>query len=269
MLRKEKEKTVEEIFKLVENYPVIGIVDINKLPAAPLQKIKHDLNDKAIVKVSKRVLIKMALEKSSKDLKKLLEFDAIQPAIIVTKMNPFKLSKYLNKNKSPAPAKIGDIAQDDILISAGITDFPPGPAISSFKKVGLKTGVEAGKIKILQDKIICKAGEKITADMAQVFSMLKMKPMKIGLNIVAMWENGIIYDKSVLNINEEEYINKIKLASSYALNLSIEIGYPTKENIKLLIIKAFLNAKAIKSNVASSDETKATEKKVLKNATEK
>ncbi len=277
MFRKEKESTVEELTKLVNEYPVVGIVDINKLPAAPLQRIKNGLREKALIRVSKRSLIKMAFEKSSKDLKKLLDIDVIQPALILTKENPFKIVNHLNKNKSPAPAKAGDIAQDDIVVSAGVTDFPPGPAISSFKKVGLKTGVEAGKIKVLADKVICKKGEKITPDMAQIFSMLKMKPMKIGLNVAAMWEDGVVYEKSVLEIDESEYLDKLKLGFTHALNLSIEIGYPTKENIEILIVKAFLNAKelAIEAALPEKDVIEdilaraSSEAKILKDAAEK
>ncbi len=277
MFRKEKEKVVEEITKLVESYPVIGIVDIHKLPASPMQKIKEGLRGKAIVKVAKKTLMKMALEKSSKDLKGLLEKDAIQPALIFTNMNPFKLVKYLNKNKSPAPAKVGDIAQEDIVITAGVTEFPPGPAISAFKKVGLKTSVEGGKIKIVEDKVVCKAGEKITEDLAQIFSMLKMEPMKIGLNVIAIWENGTIYDKSILEVDEKEYLEKIKLASTHAFNLSVEVGYPTKDNIETLVLKAFLNAKSLAVEAALPEKDiiedilakAAAQAKVLKDATEK
>ncbi len=277
MFRKQKEEEVERIKNLVEKYPIIGIVDINKLPSYPMQKIKDGLRSKAIIKVAKKTLMRLALEKSSKDLKALLEKDAIQPALIFTEMNPFKLVKYLNKNKSSAPAKAGDIAQNDITVSAGVTEFPPGPAISAFKKVGLKTSVEGGKIKIVEDKVVCKAGERITEDLAQIFSMLKMEPMKIGLNVVAIWENGIVYDRPVLEINEEGYMNKLVTAATNAFNLSVEIAYPTKDNIETLVLKAFVNARglAIEAALPEKDVIEdilakaAAQAKALKDTTEK
>ncbi len=277
MLRKQKEEEVEKIKKLVEKYPIIGIVDIHKLPAYPMQKIKEGLRGKAIIKVSKKSLMKLALENSSKDVKKLLEKNVVQPALIFTEMNPFKLVKYLNENKSSAPAKVGDIAQDDITVTAGVTEFPPGPAISAFKKVGLKTSVEAGKIKIIEDKVVCKAGEKITDDLAQIFSMLKMEPMKIGLNVVAVWENGTIYDKSVLEIDEKEYMDKLMQAATSAFNLSVEIAYPTKDNIEMLILKAFMGAKSLALEAALPEKDMiedilrkaASQAKILKNVAEK
>lgn len=277
MFRKQKEEEVERIKNLVEKYPIIGIVDINKLPAYPMQKIKDGLRGKAIIKVAKKTLMRLALEKSSKDLKALLEKDAIQPALIFTEMNPFKLVKYLNENKSSAPAKVGDIAQNDITVSAGVTEFPPGPAISAFKKVGLKTSVEGGKIKIVEDKVVCKAGERITEDLAQIFSMLKMEPMKIGLNVVAIWENGTVYDRSVLEINEEEYMNKLMTAATNAFNLSVEIAYPTKDNIETLVLKAFVNARGLAIEAALPEKdviedilAKAVaQAKALKDTTEK
>ncbi len=216
---------------------------MHKLPARALQRIKKDLSEDALIKVAKKTLILFALEKTDK--KQLKEVVDIQPALILSKMNPFKLYNLIQKRKSPASAKVGDIAAKDIEVKAGPTDLMPGPAISTLQKVKIPAKVEGGKIAIMKDKVVCKEGEKITEDLAAALNLLKMEPMEIGLNIAAFFEGGMIYKENVLSINEDKLLSDILLAHQYAINLSIESGFLTKETASIMITKAFLNAKAV------------------------
>jgi len=69
--------------------------------------------------------------------------------------------------------------------------------------------------------------------------------MEIGLNIVALYEKGEIFRKSVLSIDEQEYIDNLTKASRWAFNLAMEAGILTKETSEIMIIKAFNDAKAL------------------------
>ncbi len=144
-----------------------------------------------------------------------------------------------------ANAKKGDVVKQDILISAGPTTLPPGPAISALSKVGLKASVQGGKIAIMSDKIILKAGETVTDDLANVFGMLKLEPMEIGLDLVAVWENGTIFGKDVLDVSTEDYIRDLENCVRKAVNLSVNTGYPTKNTINLMLTKAFSEARSL------------------------
>jgi len=62
---------------------------------------------------------------------------------------------------------------------------------------------------------------------------------------VAAWEDKVVFDSKQLHVDEEEYLNNIGLAFQEALNLSMEISYPTKDNIELLLQKAFQESKAL------------------------
>lgn len=246
--RKEKPKIVEELVKLIESYPVVGIIDIYMLPAKQMQKIKQDLKDQIKVRVAKKSLIARALDKvkeKREGIEKLIEKLEGQPALILSKINPFKLFKLLEKNKAPRAAKPGDKATKDIVIKAGPTDLQAGPAISALQKVGLKTKVEGGKIAILEDKVVCKEGEVITEEVASVLNMLKIEPLEVGLNLIAVWEDGIVYDKSILAIDEKEYELKVIEATTQMINFSLNVGYIVKETAELAIIKAWREMKAL------------------------
>ena len=244
MKKTEKPKAVEKLVREMKSYSVIGILNIHVMPAKPLQNIRQLLKGKAVIRVSKKNIIERALKELnvSEDFMKYVKKEV---AVLLTNENPFKLYKFLDDNKTPAPAKVGDIAPKDITIKKGSTGIPPGPAISTLQKIGLKTSVQDGKIAVLADKVVYKGGQEITGDIASVFSLLKMEPMEVGLNLVAILEQDVVYDKSILAIDQGEYLNKIKKAVQQAVNFSINIDYPTKMTIKLMLQKSFWEARSL------------------------
>lgn len=243
-----KKKIVSELAALCREYPIIGTVNMENMPAQQLQSMRFQLRDKVKLVMSKKRLMKIVLEQV-KDEKKGIEHLAKHlvgmPALIFTKESPFKLSKILMRNKSKAHAKAGQIAPNDILISKGATGFNPGPIIGEFGMVGIKTGVEGGKVVIKEDSIIVKKGEVINQKVAEILTRLNIKPMEIGLDLTAAYDEGLIYSKDVLAIDESFYLNMLQDAERKAFNLSFNIAYPTKENIGMLIGKAFRDAKAL------------------------
>ncbi|MEM7819546.1 MAG: 50S ribosomal protein L10 [Candidatus Aenigmatarchaeota archaeon] len=246
MLKRDKPNELAKLKEIISKYNVICILNMHKLPAKQLQKIKKMIADIAIIRMSKKSMIIKALnELERKNIKNLIEKISGEPALLLTNENPFKIFKILKENRMPASAKVGDIAKKDIVIQKGPTNLPPGPAISTLQKVGLKTSVQSGKIVILSDKVICKANEKITEDMVNVFSLLKIEPMELGLDLIAAYENGIIYDKNILDIDLDKYMNDMVKCIQNGINLSLNIGYPTKLTIKLMLQKAFVEAKSI------------------------
>lgn len=243
MLKNEKPKEVEELKRLMETYSITALLNMHKLPTRQLQKIKKQLGGKAVIRMSRKSLIIKALDAAQKDVLK--EKIVGEPSLILSNENPFKLFRVLKENRANAPAKSGDIAKIDIIISKGPTGLPPGPAISTLQKIGLKTTVQQGKIAVSQDKVAAKAGETINDDMVSVFNLLKMEPMEIGLDMVAALEKGIIYDKNVLDINPAECLQNMQLAVQHAINISLHTGYLIPETSVLAIQKAFAEARSL------------------------
>jgi large subunit ribosomal protein L10 len=241
--RKEKIEAVDNLSQLIKQYPVIGMLNLYKTPANALQKIKKELKGKAVIKIARKSTLLFALDKSGKG--NLKEFVADYPALMLANLDPFRLYLFLQKKKTPAAAKPGDMPTRDIEVKAGPTDLPPGPAISTLTKVGLPAKVEAGKIAIAKDKVILKAGEKVSLDLASALQLLKLQPMEIGLNVVVFEENGIVYKKEQLFIDEEKLKNDIQTAIQNAFNLAVNAEYPTKETIGFMLVKAQMQAKQL------------------------
>lgn len=255
MVKKEKVKQVEETLKLIEKYPVVGIINCEGTPSAVLQKIRGVLRDKALIKMFKKSTIKFAIEKSSKkNIKNLTDYLQGQPTLIFTDMDPFKLYKFLEKKKTPIFPREGDIPMKDVIIKAGPTNLSAGPAIGELQKFKIPVMVKEGKIHVREDTTVVKKGEKVNAELASLLKKLGIKCMEIGLNLVAAYEDGMIYTKDVLAVDESTYIFNLQKAYLDALSFSVEIAYPTKENIESLLRKGFINAKNLGLNVKLLDK---------------
>ena len=117
--------------------------------------------------------------------------------------------------------------------------------IGELGAVGIKASVEAGKIAIRQEATIVRAGEVIKSNVADILVKLGIKPMEIGLNLIASFENGAVFTKDILDIDDKFYINSLRLAVSDAINLSASIGYVTKDNVNLILSMAEREALAL------------------------
>src|SRR3989338_5804354 len=243
-----KKKTLNYLVKLIKEYPIVGAVNMENLPAQQLQAMRAQLRNKVVLAMTKRRLMKLALEKSKdekKGIEKLEESLKGMPALIFTKDSHFKLSKILQKNKSSAPARAGQTATRDIMVNKGSTGFAPGPIIAELGMVGIKTGVEGGKVSIRDDTIIVREGEQIKPKVAEILTRLGITPMEVGLDLMAAYEDGIIYSRDILSIDDKEYMQRLNNAVRNAFNLAFDIAYTTNENIPLLIGKAFNDSKAL------------------------
>jgi len=243
-----KKQVVKRLDDLFMHYDIVGAVNMENLPAAQLQQMRAQLRGKVELLMTKRRLMRVAIAEVKSKKKGIEELEPHlkgMPALIFTKENPFSLFKTLKKSKSSAPAKEGQIAPKDIEVKAGPTSFAPGPIIGELGSVGIKCGVEGGKVAIKQDSIVVKEGQVIKRKQAEILTRLGIEPMEVGLNITAVYERGVIYTKDILDIDENEFNRKLSTAAREAFNLSVFAAYPTKDNVELLIANAFNDAKAL------------------------
>jgi len=247
----QKARQVEEIKKLLSQYRVIGIASLEKVRAAQLQELKRKLEKEVVMKVFKNTLVKRAIDElDDPKLKKLEEYLTGPNIFLFTNMNPFKLSILLEKNKVRAVAKAGDKASFDVVVPAGNTGLSPGPVISQFSAVGIPTRIESGSVWVNKDTLVCRKGEVISLQLANILSKLGIKAVEIGLSLKVVYDDGYIITEEDLAIDLEEIKKNIQEAHSYAFNLSINAAIPMPENISLLLQKVHQEAYALAVNAA-------------------
>ncbi len=243
-----KIQAVDEIRKIFSSHPVIAIVGFRGVPSGQMQKIRRDFRGKALIKVVKNTLLEKAIDALGGDFEKLKEFVHDQTAIVATDMNPFKLYKMIEETKVPSPLKPGQVSPVDVVVEKGPTPFPPGPIIGELQAAGLPAAIEKGKIVIKETVTVVKAGEVVRPEVARALEKLDIKPIRLGLDVRAIYDNGVILTPDVLAIDEEAVKGQLVEAFQKALNLAVNAAYVTEETAEILIMKAFLDARNLAIN---------------------
>ena len=246
---KKKEKIVEDLDGQINKYNTIAIVSLNKVRAIQLQQLSQKFRNEVQMKVVKNNLIERAFQRNQKkNIEKMTEYLEGSNILLLTNTNPFKLAMLLKKNKTQMTAKAGDIAPNDIIIPAGNTGLPPGPAISELHDAGLKTKIDVGSVWIVKDTTIIKKGEVIQPKIASVLSKLGFKPFEVGLEAKAAYDHGLIFTLTQLQPNIEEVKQNLEEASKQAFNLALNSTYPTPLTIMFILQKAYINARSLAIN---------------------
>ena len=276
---------VEELTDAMTSSPVVGIVNIHGIPAKQLSKMRARLRGRVGLLVTKRTLIDMALDKAAESrpgIDGLKEAAEGQVGLVFTDVNPFKLFKMMERTKTASPAKGGEEAPNDIVIKAGDTAFKPGPVIREFQNVGIPAAIERGKVVIKKDAVLVKAGEPIPKDLASVLPRLDILPLMLGLDLQAAYEDGIVYQPDVLDVDTDALMGQMSAGAAaafnlavyarifnqatimpmlaegktFAFNLAVETGIMTPETVEPILASASAKAMALASQIpdALTDE---------------
>ncbi len=231
-----KKEIVKELAGLLSKKTVL-VCSIKNLKSSQFQEIKKKLRGRGIVRVAKKSLIDFALEHAkNEEFKKLVPHISSDYALIFSDEDAFALSGILADNKSPAKAREGQIAEEEIWVRAGPTSLAPGPDISALSAVGLQPKVEGGKIAIAKDTLFVKPGEAISSEKVSILAKLDITPFEIGLEPIAAFSDGKVYvgikidKKGTLEILLNDY--------SRSLAFGVSLNFITKETLPFILGKA-------------------------------
>ncbi|RLE59572.1 MAG: 50S ribosomal protein L10 [Thermoprotei archaeon] len=236
-----KIRRVEYIRRLAEKYPYILVVSIENVSSPVLSEIRAILKAKGdVLKVIKNALAIRALKAAGRE--GLVKYLKGSNALLFTRTNPFSLKIFIDKNRVRREARVGDIAQNDIVISEGNTGFPPGPLISLFNKLRIPIRIQEGSIWVTKDTIVARKGERITSDLAELLKRLGIKPIEVGLHIKAAYIDGHVISGDELELDLEKYKEEIANAHTQAINLSINSVFPTRETVEAILTKSIIES---------------------------
>jgi large subunit ribosomal protein L10 len=250
---KRKTEQVKKVIADMKKFKTVALLDLRKLPDALLQSLRQKVRQKGgHVYVLKKPVISRVLAADKKLAARVGECDK-PVALILTDQSPYELNSFFKEHRKKRAAKIGDIAVADIVIPEGDTDLPPGPALSELKAGGVNVQIKAGKIIVSKESTIAKGGEKLTEPKVKALQSLGVQPFEIMASLVFGFDGEYIYSKELLDLGDT--VNADMAAGlSQAMNLSLNTGYPTEQNINLLLgdaVKQAMNV-SLNANVYSS-----------------
>lgn len=240
-----KRREVDDLAGFLEEYDSIGIVDITGIPSRQLQEMRGDLHGTAALRVSRNTLLVRALEEANEGLEQLTTYVDGQVGLIGTNDNSFGLYQQLEASKTSAPINAGEVAPNDIVIPEGDTGVDPGPFVGELQTVGANARIDEGSIKVMEDSTVLSAGEEVSADLANVLGELGIEPKEVGLDLRAVFADGVLFEPEDLELDIEAYRADVRTATSRGRNLAVNASVPTEQTTPLLLSKAAGEAKSL------------------------
>lgn len=244
----EKLKSVDEAVKLLKEYEIIGAADLYKISSNMLQDLRKQLRDQVTLRCVKNTLIRKAMENAA--LPNVEEFLYMVPGsniFFFSNGNPFKLAMMLHHNKVKVFAKAGDEALDNIVIPSGNTGLSPGPILSKFGGLGVRTRIEAGNIWVVNDTEVAKQGDKISQDLADILTRMGIRAAEMGLEVKAVYEGGAVILGKELILDLKAYKHQLEKAYAEAFHVALKAAFPTTQTLTTLIGMVDQNARRVAS----------------------
>jgi len=242
----QKAEVVNKTVDLLKKYDVVAAANLYKVGSAMLMDLRKSLRGQLEIRTVKSTLMRISMEKAEKPgVKEFIKAVEGPNVFLFTNGNPFKLAMDLGKSKVESFAKTGDKALKQLVIPAGNTGISPGPMISKFGGLGIKTRIEAGNIWVIADTVVAEKGDEITADMADLLQRLGIKAAQSGLSLKAVYENGTIIPGESLILDIPSYRNRLMDAAGGAFQVALKGEYVTAETAPTLVTMAYQNAKKV------------------------
>ncbi len=242
----EKSRVVEEIVQHLKKHEVIAIFDLEGIPSSQYKAIKSELEGYGPIKVYKNnVFLRAAKEAGIPGIEGLSKYLTGVNAFLFTDANPYEIALTVEKVVAPKYAKPGDKAESEIYVPEGPTGIPPGPMLSVFGKLKIRTQVREGVIWIAKETKVAEPGDEISPDLASLLRKLGIKPIMVKLKIKAVWDRGRIYSADELRIDVDSFKNEVLQAAATAKELAVEAAMPLPDIMPLIIVRAYRRAEAV------------------------
>ena len=248
-----KQEEVADVVEMIESYDSVGIVDITGIPSQQLQDMRRNLYGTAELRVSRNTLVERALEEVDEGVETLVEFVSGHVGLIGTDENPFSLYQQLEASKTSAPINAGEETPNDVVIPEGDTGIDPGPFVGELQSVGANARIQDGSIQVMEDSTVLEAGGEVSADLSNVLNELGIEPKEVGLDLRAVFAEGVLFEPEELELDIAEYQADVEAAAARARNLAINATYPTETTVATLLQTARGDAKslALQASIAS------------------
>lgn len=236
-----------KIEQLLETYPKCFLVSADNVGSKQMQQIRIAIRGKGEVLMGKNTMMRKAIRgmlPKIPHLEKLLPHVVGNIGFVFTNEDLAEVRDILLSNKKEAPAKAGAIAPLDVFVSAINTGMGPEKT-SFFQALAIPTKITKGTIEILSDIHLIKLNEKVGASESALLNMLNIRPFHYGLVVKTVYDNGSVFNPDILDIKDDDLIQKFCAGLSNVAAVSLSIGYPTTASVPHSIINGFKNVAAV------------------------
>ena len=240
---------LDKLKNLLRSCPRVLIVSGDHVGSKQMQEIRIALRGKAYVLMGKNTMVRTALNQYQEeypdlDLSALLDVVRGNVGFVFCISEPDEVRKIILANKVPAAAKAGVLSPVDVTIPAGGTGLDPAQT-NFFQALNIATKIVKGQIEIVNDVPLLKQGVKVQMSEQVLLQKLKINPFSYSLLTKFIYDNGTVFEASVLDITDAAIHGKVNKALSYLAAFSRELGIPTEASAPHAISNVFKNLAAL------------------------
>ncbi|XP_027365191.1 60S acidic ribosomal protein P0 isoform X1 [Abrus precatorius] len=238
-----------KLCQLLDDYTQILVVNADNVGSNQLQNIRKGLRGDSIVLMGKNTMMKrsvrMHAEKTGNDVYlSLIPLLVGNVGLIFTKGDLKEVSEEVAKYKVGAPARVGLVAPIDVVVPPGNTGLDPSQT-SFFQVLNIPTKINKGTVEIITPVELIKKGDKVGSSEAALLAKLGIRPFSYGLVVLSVYDNGSVFSPEVLDLTEDDLIEKFAVGVSMVTSLSLAVSYPTLAAAPHMFVNAYKNVLAV------------------------
>lgn len=156
----------------------------------------------------------------------------------------FQLKPKIESFVVPAPAKVGTLAQRDVIIPPGPTGMDPSQ-INFFHALSISTKIQKGQIEITKEVQVCTKGKKIGNSEVSLLEKMNIQPFSFGMKVFSDYDQGEVFGEEVLATNPDIILGNFSQSALNIAAISLQTGYVTAVSIPHFITNAFKEVAAL------------------------
>ncbi|KDR79015.1 hypothetical protein GALMADRAFT_244744 [Galerina marginata CBS 339.88] len=245
--RADKEIYFEKLKELLAKYPSIFLVNVDNVGSNQMHQIRVALRGKGVVLMGKNTMVRRALRtilSENPQFERLLPYVKGNIGFVFTDKDLKDVREIIVANKVAAPARAGAFAPKDVTVPACNTGMEPGKT-SFFQALGIPTKIARGTIEIVSDVKVVTAGTRVGSSEATLLNMLNISPFTYGMTVVQIFDQGNIFSPDVLDIDEQELVDRFLSGIKTIAAISLALNYPTIVSVTHTLVNAYKNLLAI------------------------
>lgn len=241
----------DKLKTLFKSYGRVIVIGVDNVTSNQMHQLRTLLRGRAVMLMGRNTMIRKGI---SMALDEMPSIEALIPHIrgnvglVFTNEDPKAIKDVILSNKVPAPARVGCIAQCEVIVNAGNTGMPPDKT-SFFQALNISTRVMKGAIEIVNDVVVLKKGDKVGCSEAELLSLLKITPFMYGCVVEKVYEDGNVYSASILDMTKDDIIQMYRSCISNIAGVSMSLGYITLPSVPYILLDAYRNI--LKASIGS------------------
>ncbi|XP_030450968.1 60S acidic ribosomal protein P0 [Syzygium oleosum] len=238
-----------KLCNLLDEYSQILIVAADNVGSNQLQNIRRGLRGDSIVLMGKNTMMKRSIRIHAENTGNNAFLNLIpllqgNVGLIFTKGDLKEVSEEVAKYKVGAPARVGLVAPIDVIVPPGNTGLDPSQT-SFFQVLNIPTKINKGTVEIITPVELIKKGDKVGSSEAALLAKLGIRPFSYGLIVQSVYDSGSVFSPEVLDLTEDDLMEKFALGVSMVTSLALAISYPTLAAAPHMFINAYKNVLAV------------------------